>query len=82
MVLEAGLEANGARCMHAIISSFSQTDSRVKGLIQGGAMKYEERPVWFDVYRAFPPAEEPLYEKPVRTTEVRNIFYPEDAVRA
>lgn len=55
---------------------------RTRGLIQSGAMKYQDRPLWYDIYEAFPPAEEPSYGRPIPNIELKSIFYPEDKIRA
>lgn len=55
---------------------------RVNGLIKSGAMKVDDRPIWYDVYRAFPPESEPYYDKPAQPVKVPNIFFPEDTFRA
>lgn len=55
----------------------------MSGLIKANALKYEDRPVWFDVYRAFPPAVDPVYKRKVDPEVVaKPLIYPEDAVRA
>uniref|UniRef100_UPI00358F5E69 small ribosomal subunit protein mS23 isoform X1 n=1 Tax=Myxine glutinosa TaxID=7769 RepID=UPI00358F5E69 len=59
--------------------------SRIQGLMRAGVLKYENRPLWFDVYKAFPPECEPLYQKrPLDEDkdDVREILYPEDEIRA
>ncbi|XP_017152943.2 probable 28S ribosomal protein S23, mitochondrial [Drosophila miranda] len=56
--------------------------TRVQGLLRGGAMKTEDKPIWYDVYAAFPPKAEPRYDRPAPEVPVRNIFYAEDVVRA
>lgn len=56
--------------------------SRVNGLIKSGAMKIEDRPIWYDVYRAFPPESEPYYSKPAPMHKVPDVFFPEDVFRA
>ncbi|VVC42751.1 Ribosomal protein S23/S25, mitochondrial [Cinara cedri] len=56
--------------------------SRVNGLIKSGAMKIEDRPIWYDVYKAFPPESEPHYAKPAKSYKIPNIFYSEDIFRA
>lgn len=45
-------------------------------------MKIDDRPIWYDVYRAFPPESEPHFAKPAQNINVPNIFYPEDEFRA
>ena len=55
---------------------------RISGLLRAGAMKWEDRPLFYDIYTAFPPLEEIKYmEEPVKT-KVRTIFYEEDKERA
>uniref|UniRef100_A0A034WQZ9 Small ribosomal subunit protein mS23 n=2 Tax=Endopterygota TaxID=33392 RepID=A0A034WQZ9_BACDO len=56
--------------------------TRVNGLIKAGAMKYEDRPIWFDLYTAFPPKLEPRFDRPASDTKIKNIFYAEDVTRA
>ncbi|XP_048468378.1 28S ribosomal protein S23, mitochondrial [Rhincodon typus] len=50
-------------------------------------MKESEKPCWYDVYAAFPPNREPVYEKPKEKfgkvqDAVQEIFYQEDMIRA
>ena len=45
-------------------------------------MKPEEKPIWYDLYAAFPPMYEPTYGRKPSEIPVRQIFYPEDVVRA
>ncbi|KAM8991670.1 small ribosomal subunit protein mS23 isoform 2-T2 [Ara ararauna] len=58
--------------------------SRTRNLLRIGVV---EKPLWFDVYAAFPPRREPVYKVPrprygkVQDV-IRAIFYPEDEVRA
>uniref|UniRef100_A0A1E1WSS3 Small ribosomal subunit protein mS23 n=1 Tax=Pectinophora gossypiella TaxID=13191 RepID=A0A1E1WSS3_PECGO len=57
--------------------------TRVEGLLIRGAMKPDDRPVWFDVYRAFPPIVEPKFAKPKPEIKpIRQILYKEDTIRA
>ncbi|XP_050319627.1 probable 28S ribosomal protein S23, mitochondrial [Bactrocera neohumeralis] len=56
--------------------------TRVNGLIKAGAMKYEDRPIWFDLYTAFPPKLEPRFDRPAADIKIKNIFYAEDLIRA
>ncbi|XP_052659954.1 28S ribosomal protein S23, mitochondrial [Harpia harpyja] len=58
--------------------------SRTRNLLRIGVI---EKPLWFDVYAAFPPLREPVYRLPrprygkVKDV-IRPIFYQEDEVRA
>ncbi|XP_061868331.1 small ribosomal subunit protein mS23 [Colius striatus] len=58
--------------------------SRTRNLLRMGVIK---KPLWFDVYAAFPPLREPVYRVPrprygkVKDV-IRPIFYHEDEVRA
>nr|XP_022908683.1 probable 28S ribosomal protein S23, mitochondrial [Onthophagus taurus] len=55
--------------------------TRAKGLIDSGARNWVDRPLWFDVYEAFPPKEEPRFDKKVPKCELKKIFYQEDEIR-
>ena len=37
--------------------------SRLLGLYKSGAAKHENRPIWFDIYEAFPPKYEPRWDR-------------------
>lgn len=55
--------------------------------MHSGVMKPQEKPIWYDVYKAFPPKRDPLYVKPVsrptrKQDPVPEIFYKEDDIRA
>uniref|UniRef100_A0A914QVC9 Small ribosomal subunit protein mS23 n=1 Tax=Panagrolaimus davidi TaxID=227884 RepID=A0A914QVC9_9BILA len=58
--------------------------SRITGLIRSGQMKWENRPLWYDVYAAVPPFEEPIWDlkMPKADEPVRSIMYKEDLTRA
>ena len=55
---------------------------RVRGLLRTGAMHESERPLWYDIYEAFPPKVEPMYDRHVTDRVPVNILYREDAIRA
>lgn len=56
--------------------------------MHSGVMKPHEKPIWYDVYKAFPPKRDPLYVKPIGRSSARKqdtvpeIFYKEDEIRA
>lgn len=60
-------------------------------MIKAGVLEYEKRPLWYDVYQAHPPINEPVYKEdpspdthglPDVKDNVREIFYPEDWARS
>uniref|UniRef100_A0A915BH13 Small ribosomal subunit protein mS23 n=1 Tax=Parascaris univalens TaxID=6257 RepID=A0A915BH13_PARUN len=57
---------------------------RVTGLIRAGHLKWEQRPLWYDVYVAVPPLREPVWDAkfPKENEPVQKIFYEEDILRA
>ncbi|CAG0908926.1 unnamed protein product, partial [Darwinula stevensoni] len=54
----------------------------VTGLIRSGAMREEDRPLWYDIYAAHPPRSEPREDRQYENKPVMNILYKEDIVRA
>jgi len=56
--------------------------TRVQGLLKTGAMKESDKPVWYEVYAAFPPRIDPKYDRFVEQRDPINILYPEDKIRA
>ena len=45
-------------------------------------MKEKDKPIWYEVYEAFPPKTEPLYGRKALDIPVRQILYAEDVIRA
>ncbi|XP_070762415.1 small ribosomal subunit protein mS23 [Enoplosus armatus] len=70
------------------LERFGTVFTRVRDLMRSGVMKPTEKPIWYDVYEAFPPKRDPLYVKPhtrpctKKQEAVPEIFYGEDEVRA
>ncbi|XP_074094605.1 mitochondrial ribosomal protein S23 [Cotesia typhae] len=56
--------------------------TRVQSLLKSGAVKWEDKPIWYDVYEAFPPKNEPRYDRVAPNIEISDIFYKEDIIRA
>jgi small subunit ribosomal protein S23 len=54
----------------------------VQGLLRTGALKEADKPVWYDVFAAFPPRIEPKYERYISERVPVNILYGEDVIRA
>ncbi|XP_072249246.1 small ribosomal subunit protein mS23 isoform X2 [Leuresthes tenuis] len=70
------------------LERFGTVFSRVRDLMRSRVIKPHEKPIWYDVYMAFPPKRDPLYVKQhtrpcINEQEtVPEIFYGEDEVRA
>ncbi|XP_041097340.1 28S ribosomal protein S23, mitochondrial isoform X2 [Polyodon spathula] len=80
------LEKFGTVFTSSCISSLSLC-YRVRDLMRAGVVKDADRPIWYDVYAAFPPKKEPVYQKPITrfgkvVDKVPEILYKEDTVRA
>ncbi|CAK8672646.1 small ribosomal subunit protein mS23-like [Clavelina lepadiformis] len=65
--------------------------SRIRDLLKTDVIERDNRPLWYDVYEAFPPIREPVYVPDMKLDEfglsiakddVRPILYEEDWVRA
>ncbi|CAL1266654.1 unnamed protein product [Larinioides sclopetarius] len=54
---------------------------RMTGLLRAGAVKEQDKPIWYDVYKTFPPKHEPTYARPPVQKTIKPIFYPEDVIR-
>ena len=52
------------------------------GLLRTGGIAKQNKPVWFDVWKAFPPKVDPVLDRPEDPTPLKQIFYPEDRIRA
>lgn len=55
---------------------------RLTALIKSGGMPEENKPIWLDLYKAFPPKYEPTFSRPASGPPVKKIFYTEDLIRA
>ncbi|XP_006833704.1 PREDICTED: 28S ribosomal protein S23, mitochondrial [Chrysochloris asiatica] len=58
--------------------------SRTRDLIRAGVLK--KKPLWLDVYNAFPPMKEPVFLRPrlrygKAKADIQDIFYHEDRIR-
>jgi len=53
----------------------------MQGLLKSGAIKAQDRPLWYDVYEVFPPKYEPHYDRRPEKTDVPEIYYKEDQIR-
>ena len=51
-------------------------------MLKTGAIKGEDKPIWYDVYKTFLPERAPEKLRQVEDVKIRPIFYPEDTIRA
>ncbi|XP_063809709.1 small ribosomal subunit protein mS23 [Pseudophryne corroboree] len=61
--------------------------TRTRDLMRARVINEKAKPIWYDVYAAFPPKREPIAEKPLRRQRnlpdnVPAILYSEDFIRA
>ncbi|KAF7244296.1 28S ribosomal protein S23, mitochondrial [Varanus komodoensis] len=61
--------------------------TRMRNLLRSGLVPESKKPIWYDVYAAFPPLRDPIYRNPnVRIIKIEDkvpaILYPEDEIRA
>ncbi|KAJ8910590.1 hypothetical protein NQ315_013559 [Exocentrus adspersus] len=45
--------------------------TRISGLLRSGAMHWQDRPVWYDIYNAFPPFDEPTFHRSGSNIELK-----------
>ncbi|KAM4628324.1 small ribosomal subunit protein mS23 isoform 2-T2 [Polymixia lowei] len=70
------------------LEKFGTVFTRVRDLMRSGVIKSSDKPIWYDVFSAFPPKKEPLYVKPQSRSYIKkeetvlNIYYREDEIRA
>ena len=67
---------------HSRLERIGTIFSRITSLIQGGSMKEQNLPLWYEIYKAFPPKYEPRYDRPASDKPIKDIFYEEDIGRA
>ncbi|KAM7399919.1 hypothetical protein PAMP_019155 [Pampus punctatissimus] len=70
------------------LEKFGTIFTRIRDLMRSGVIQPTEKPIWYDVYEAFPPKRDPLHVKqhtrvcPKKQETVPEIFFIEDQVRA
>lgn len=63
------------------LQNFGTIFTRLTGLLETGALK--EAPIWYEVYKEFPPELEPRSDRPMPPqTPIPEIVYEEDFKRA
>ncbi|CAF0903533.1 unnamed protein product [Brachionus calyciflorus] len=60
--------------------------TRLNGLIKSNLIKWSDRPLWYDIYKAFPPQRDPIYRSVLGNDVVaplpKKLYYKEDELRA
>lgn len=54
----------------------------MNALLRKNVKSGEEKPIWFDVYALHPPLTEPRYDQESTISDIKEIFYEEDVIRA
>lgn len=54
----------------------------MSGLLRTGAVKEQNKPIWYEIWKAFPPKVDPVVDREVDERPLRQIYYPEDRIRA
>jgi hypothetical protein len=55
---------------------------RMTGLLRSGAIADCGKPIWYDIYKTFPPNIEPNMFRSLPNTNIIDVIYPEDIIRA
>ncbi|XP_019943521.1 small ribosomal subunit protein mS23 isoform X2 [Paralichthys olivaceus] len=70
------------------LEKYGTVFTRVRDLMRSGVIQPAKKPIWYDVFQAFPPKRDPLHVKPYtrasskKQETVPDIFYREDEIRA
>ena len=56
--------------------------TRLEGMVKVGAITDSDIPIWFQIYKRFPPRRPPDAERPLVLKTLKPILYPEDNLRA
>ncbi|XP_076652831.1 mitochondrial ribosomal protein S23 [Halictus rubicundus] len=67
---------------HSRLERIGTIFSRISSLINTGSITENNIPIWYEIYKNFPPKYEPTFNRPVSEKPLRNIFYEEDVTRA
>ncbi|XP_050479720.1 28S ribosomal protein S23, mitochondrial [Bombus huntii] len=56
--------------------------TRVKSLLNADVLRPDNLPIWYEIYKAYPPKYEPTFSRKTSTINMQKIFYKEDLIRA
>lgn len=48
--------------------------------MKSGVMKFEQRPMWFDIYERFPPKQEPVFKAETEPSTATGLYHIPDNV--
>ena len=68
--------------LHLMIIVSSSFVCRMEGFIKSGVVQFEDRPIWYDVLKSFPPPIWPDWLRPEPKYIEKLIFYSQDRIRA
>ncbi|XP_043787584.1 probable 28S ribosomal protein S23, mitochondrial [Apis laboriosa] len=56
--------------------------TRITALVRSEALHPNNLPLWYNIYKSFPPKDEPLFARKPSQKKIQDIFYAEDIIRA
>ncbi|XP_050576098.1 probable 28S ribosomal protein S23, mitochondrial [Bombus affinis] len=56
--------------------------TRVTSLLRADVLHPDNLPIWYEIYKAYPPKYEPTFSRKPSTVNIQKIFYEEDLIRA
>ncbi|XP_060811407.1 small ribosomal subunit protein mS23 [Bombus pascuorum] len=56
--------------------------TRITSLLRSDVLHPNNLPIWYEVYKAYPPKYEPIFSRKPSTMNIQKIFYEEDVIRA
>ncbi|XP_068969629.1 small ribosomal subunit protein mS23 [Bombus flavifrons] len=56
--------------------------TRITSLLHADVLHPDNLPMWYEIYKAYPPKHEPTFSRKPSTINIQKIFYEEDIIRA
>lgn len=64
------------------LEKFGNIYTRITALLRSGVIQDIDKPIWYEIYTAFPPKYEPQQDRVIPKLPMRKILYKEDIIRA
>ncbi|PBC25997.1 28S ribosomal protein S23 [Apis cerana cerana] len=56
--------------------------TRITALVRSDVLDPSNLPLWYNIYKSFPPKDEPIFARKPSQKKIQDIFYAEDIIRA